>query len=92
MEIADQGRAGRVFADELTFGERLADKVASFGGSWTFILLFAALLCLWTGANTYVLHQPFDPYPYICLNLLLSIPDITGGLEVNATSSGSAFC
>ena len=63
----------RVFADELTFGERLADKVASFGGSWTFILLFAALLFLWTGANTFVLHQPFDPYPYIFLNLLLSM-------------------
>ena len=63
----------RVFANELTFGERLADRVASFGGSWTFILLFAALLLLWTMVNTYVLHEPFDPYPYIFLNLLLSM-------------------
>jgi len=63
----------RVFAEELTFGERLADKVASFGGSWTFIMLFATLLLLWTAVNTYVLHRPFDPYPYIFLNLLLSM-------------------
>ena len=63
----------RSFSDELTFGQRLADKVALFGGSWTFILLFAAALILWAGANSFILHRPFDPYPFIFLNLLLSM-------------------
>ncbi len=61
------------FSRELTFGERLADKVAQFGGSWRFITLFGVALLLWTGVNSYVLHRPFDPYPYIFLNLLLSM-------------------
>ena len=63
----------RSFSDELTFGQRLADKVALFGGSWTFILLFAAALILWAGVNSFILHRPFDPYPFIFLNLLLSM-------------------
>ena len=63
----------RSFSDELTFGERLADKVALFGGSWTFILAFAVALILWAGVNTFILHRPFDPYPFIFLNLLLSM-------------------
>lgn len=63
----------REYADSLTFGERLADRVASFGGSWTFILLFAAFLALWTGANLWLLSRPFDPYPFIFLNLMLSM-------------------
>ena len=63
----------RSFSDELTFGQRLADKVALFGGSWAFILSFGAALLLWTGVNTFILHQPFDPYPFIFLNLLLSM-------------------
>lgn len=58
---------------QLTFGERLADHVASFGGSWTFILLFALGLVVWTLINSLVLKHPFDPYPYIFLNLLLSM-------------------
>ncbi|MGE7137119.1 DUF1003 domain-containing protein [Luteibacter sp. NPDC031894] len=61
------------FRSDLTFGQRLADNVSRFGGSWTFILIFAGCLALWTGLNTYVLHKPFDPYPYIFLNLLLSM-------------------
>lgn len=61
------------FHSDLTFGQRLADNVSRFGGSWTFILAFAALLLMWTGLNSYVLHKPFDPYPYIFLNLLLSM-------------------
>ncbi|MFB9947361.1 DUF1003 domain-containing protein [Rhizobium puerariae] len=57
-----------------TFGERVADKVASFGGSWTFILLFIAVLFGWMGLNITGLFfaQPFDPYPFILLNLVLS--------------------
>ncbi|HET9837154.1 MAG TPA: DUF1003 domain-containing protein, partial [Candidatus Angelobacter sp.] len=58
----------------LTFGQRVADKVASFGGSWTFILCFAAVLAVWVVLNsTALLSQHFDPYPYILLNLFLSM-------------------
>ncbi len=57
----------------LTFGERVADKVAKFGGSWKFILSFGFFLMLWIVANTVVLlRQPFDPFPFILLNLILS--------------------
>jgi uncharacterized membrane protein len=55
------------------FGERWADKVAEFGGSWTFIILFMIMMIVWIGLNSWVLFfQPFDPYPYIFLNLVLS--------------------
>jgi len=61
------------FDRELTLGERLADRVAEFGGSWRFILCFTAVMILWICANSVVLlRQPFDPYPYILLNLVLS--------------------
>lgn len=56
-----------------TFGERLADRVADFGGSWAFILTFGAIIALWMGLNSYLLaSRAFDPYPYILLNLVLS--------------------
>lgn len=56
-----------------TFGDRIADEVARFGGSWTFILLFLAILVLWMGVNSLgLLLSAFDPYPFIFLNLLLS--------------------
>jgi uncharacterized membrane protein len=54
-------------------GERLADRVAAFGGSWKFLILFAVVLVAWIAANSAVLIvRPFDPYPFIFLNLLLS--------------------
>ena len=57
----------------LNFGQRLADRVASFGGSWTFIIVFLAILLVWIGFNTWILRaQAFDPYPYILMNLVLS--------------------
>ena len=64
-----------------TFGERVADRVASFGGSWTFIFLYGGALLIWIIANTFVLAYyghgesgaQFDPYPYILLNLMLSM-------------------
>ena len=60
--------------DQLTLGERVADRVASFGGSWTFIGLFGAVLLSWVMVNTiHVLRAPFDPFPYILLNLFLSM-------------------
>ncbi|MCA9791484.1 MAG: DUF1003 domain-containing protein [Candidatus Eremiobacteraeota bacterium] len=61
------------FEADKTFGEALADKVADFGGSWTFIMLFFAALMAWMLTNTLLLRQTaFDPYPYILLNLCLS--------------------
>lgn len=64
------------FDTQLTFGQRVADKVAAFGGSWTFIILFAAVLAAWIVLNSAILarrHEAFDPYPYILLNLFLSM-------------------
>ncbi|KAB2656190.1 DUF1003 domain-containing protein [Brucella tritici] len=61
----------RSFDEKLTYGQRLADKVAEFGGSWTFIMLFALVLVAWVVANTVALA--FDPYPFIFLNLVLSM-------------------
>jgi uncharacterized membrane protein len=56
-----------------TLGQRVADRVAGFGGSWSFILSFAAVLAGWIVLNTAaVVRRPFDPYPYILLNLVLS--------------------
>jgi len=56
-----------------TFGQFLADKIASFGGSWRFISIFLVMMIIWMGINVYVLvEKPFDPYPFILLNLVLS--------------------
>ncbi len=56
-----------------TFGQRLADRIASFGGSWTFIMIFSGFLTFWIVLNSIVLiSRPADPYPFILLNLLLS--------------------
>lgn len=61
------------FDSDLTFGQRLADRIAAFGGSWTFLLLFGLFLLAWMAVNTVVLlARPFDPYPFILLNLVLS--------------------
>lgn len=58
---------------ELTTGERVADKVASFGGSWPFIIIFFSFLIIWMSINAFALHERgFDPYPFILLNLILS--------------------
>lgn len=68
------GRSRARPGDGRTFGERLADGVASFGGSWTFMILFGCFLGLWTVLNTVVLTAgAFDPYPFIFLNLILSM-------------------
>ena len=64
---------GKEFEQELTFGERLSDKIASFGGSWTFILVFFAVLMIWIVINGVILAtRAFDPYPFILMNLILS--------------------
>ena len=61
------------FERQLTVGEKLADKVAEFGGSWRFIILFGTAMVSWIALNVIALAQhPFDPYPFILLNLCLS--------------------
>jgi len=67
--------------ENMTVGQRVADKVASFGGSWTFIFIYGSCLLAWMIANTFILYYmghgengaQFDPYPYILLNLMLSM-------------------
>jgi CRP-like cAMP-binding protein len=60
--------------ERLTLGQRLADRVAAFGGSWPFILVFCAVMVLWIVVNTWVLAEhAFDPSPYQVLNLVLSM-------------------
>ena len=59
--------------DNRTFGQRLADNVADFGGSWTFIIWFFVVIMIWISANVWLLlNKGFDPYPFILLNLILS--------------------
>ena len=64
------------FEAKITRGQRAADVVASFGGSWVFITIFAVILVVWVGLNSFILvkyDESFDPYPYILLNLFLSM-------------------
>jgi uncharacterized membrane protein len=63
----------RQFEQSLTYGQRLADRVAEVGGSWGFIGSFVCFLLGWAVVNSLLLAQPFDRYPYIFLNLLLSM-------------------
>ncbi|PWB68368.1 MAG: hypothetical protein C3F14_00145 [Deltaproteobacteria bacterium] len=75
--IAEQEMVSRNVNEEfnlqVSFGQRLADRIASFGGSWPFIILFVVVLIAWIAFNTMVImKKPFDPYPYILLNLVLS--------------------
>jgi len=61
------------FEQKLTFGQRLSDKLATFGGSWTFLIIFAVILAIWVILNSVqILFKTFDPYPFILLNLFLS--------------------
>jgi CRP/FNR family transcriptional regulator, cyclic AMP receptor protein len=62
-----------VIETEATLGERIADTVARFGGSWTFIIAFGVVLCIYTGINSFLRGSAWDPYPFILLNLFLSM-------------------
>jgi len=62
-----------IYESGLTFGQRLSDRIAQFGGSWKFIIIFTGILLAWVILNSIAfLYRPFDPFPYIFLNLLLS--------------------
>lgn len=61
------------YAEQWNLGERLADRIATFGGSWTFLICFSIFIAIWIAVNSLVLYwRPVDPFPYILLNLLLS--------------------
>jgi CRP/FNR family cyclic AMP-dependent transcriptional regulator len=72
-----RARAGRnpneVIEEALTFGNRLSDSVARFGGSWLFIISFGVVLLLWVAVNVALFAKAWDPYPFILLNLFLSM-------------------
>ena len=58
---------------KLTIGQRMADQIATFGGSWVFIIFFFSFLAIWIAINIFIMStKPFDPYPFILLNLILS--------------------
>ena len=65
--------ADELIEEEATVGERIADMVAAFGGSWMFIITFAVVLVVYSGANILLGHRAWDPYPFILLNLFLSM-------------------
>ncbi|MDZ4803071.1 MAG: DUF1003 domain-containing protein [Bryobacteraceae bacterium] len=65
--------ANEIYEGEATLGDNLADIVAHFGGSWKFIIAFALVLVVWTSANQFLGNGAWDPYPYILLNLFLSM-------------------
>jgi uncharacterized membrane protein len=63
-------------SEQMTLGQKMADKVASFGGSWIFISIFMCVMVIWILLNSVILIKlggSFDPYPYIFLNLVLSM-------------------
>jgi uncharacterized membrane protein len=72
-EQAISRNINKEFESSLTLGERLSDRLANFGGSWTFIGIFMAMMVIWMGFNSFALiEKPFDPFPFILLNLVLS--------------------
>jgi len=78
LDRAAQGQAhrhavNRAHFDGATFGERLADRIASGIGSWRFLVIQTFLVAAWVVSNVWLLRHPFDPYPLILLNLLFSV-------------------
>jgi CRP/FNR family transcriptional regulator, cyclic AMP receptor protein len=73
VRIRASRNPNEVIEEKYTFGEHIADGVASFGGSWTFIIVFGVVLVAWTAANVLLRARAWDPYPFILLNLFLSM-------------------
>ena len=73
VRVRASRNANEVIEEETTLGQRIADKVAGFGGSWTFILTFLTVLLVYTAINIVLRRSAWDPYPFILLNLFLSM-------------------
>jgi len=73
VRVRASRNANEIIEEESTLGQRLADTVARFGGSWTFIVVFCAILVIYSGLNVALGGQAWDPYPFILLNLFLSM-------------------
>src|SRR5437868_8434109 len=73
VRVRSSRNPNEVIEEEATLGERIADGVARFGGSWTFIISFGVVLIVYTSANVALGHSAWDPYPFILLNLFLSM-------------------
>jgi CRP/FNR family transcriptional regulator, cyclic AMP receptor protein len=73
VRVRASRNANQVIEEESTLGERIADAVARFGGSWTFIILFGIVLMIYSGLNVSLGGKAWDPYPFILLNLFLSM-------------------
>jgi len=73
IQLRANRNANTLIDEESTFGERIADSVARFGGSWTFIIWFAVVLIGYAGLNIFLQGRAWDPYPFILLNLFLSM-------------------
>jgi uncharacterized membrane protein len=73
VRIRASRNSNDVIEEEMSLGDRIADVVARFGGSWTFIILFGVVLLVYTSTNTALKSKAWDPYPFILLNLFLSM-------------------
>jgi CRP/FNR family cyclic AMP-dependent transcriptional regulator len=73
VRIRASRNSNDVIEEEMSLGDRIADAVARFGGSWTFIILFGVVLLIYTSTNTALKSKAWDPYPFILLNLFLSM-------------------
>ena len=73
VRVRASRNANEIIEEESTLGQRLADSVARFGGSWTFIVVFCAILVIYSGLNVALSNHAWDPYPFILLNLFLSM-------------------
>jgi uncharacterized membrane protein len=73
IKLRANRNANMLIEEEATFGERIADSVARFGGSWTFIIWFGVVLIFYSGVNIALKNRAWDPYPFILLNLFLSM-------------------
>jgi CRP/FNR family transcriptional regulator, cyclic AMP receptor protein len=73
VKLRASRNANQMIEEKMTFGERIADAVARFGGSWHFIITFSVLLVVYTATNVLLKDKSWDPYPFILLNLFLSM-------------------
>ncbi len=73
VQLRASRNSNDVIEEEMSFGDRIADAVARFGGSWAFIILFGVVLLVYTTVNVILRGKAWDPYPFILLNLFLSM-------------------